>query len=101
MRIRLPRFIRSFYFISTVTFLIWMVFFDANDFVTQYQMSKKLNDLETDKEYYVQKIAEVQKDRTELMSNPELLEKYAREKYYMKRPTEEVFILVKKKPEKK
>ncbi len=63
-------------------------------------MSKKLSDLEEDKEYYVQKIAEVQKDRTELMSNPELLEKYAREKYYMKRPGEEVFILVKK-PEKK
>jgi cell division protein FtsB len=59
-------------------------------------MSKKLSDLEEDKEYYVQKIAEVQKDRTELMSNPELLEKYAREKYYMKRPGEEVFILVKK-----
>ncbi|PSR54438.1 septum formation initiator [Adhaeribacter arboris] len=96
MQIQLPRFIRSFYFISTVTFLIWMVFFDSNDFMTQYQMSKKLNDLEADKEYYVQKIAEVQKDRTELMSNPELLEKYAREKYYMKRPGEEVFILVKK-----
>ncbi|MDQ3289840.1 MAG: septum formation initiator family protein [Bacteroidota bacterium] len=100
MRIRLPKFIRSFYFISTITFLVWMFFFDSNDFMTQYQMSKKLNDLETDKEYYVQKIAEVQKDRTELMSNPELLEKYAREKYYMKRPNEEVFILVKK-PKKK
>ena len=100
MRIRLPKFIKSFYFLATLIFLVWMVFFDANDFVTQYQMSKKLNDLEEDKEYYVQKIAEVQKDRTELMSNPELLEKYAREKYYMKRPGEEVFILVRK-PEKK
>ena len=100
MRVRLPKFIRSFYFIATVVFLVWMIFFDSNDFVTQYQMSKKLNDLETEKEYYVQKIAEVQKDRTELMSNPELLEKYAREKYYMKRPAEEVFILVNKKPEK-
>lgn len=100
MRIRLPKFLKSFYFITTIIFLVWMFFFDANDFITQYQMSKKLNDLEEDKEYYVQKIAEVQKDRTELMSNPELLEKYAREKYYMKRPGEEVFILVKK-PEKK
>lgn len=100
MQIRLPKFIRSFYSIATVIFLVWMIFFDSNDFITQYQMSKKLSDLEEDKEYYLQKIAEVQKDRTELMSNPELLEKYAREKYYMKRPGEEVFILVKK-PEKK
>ena len=96
MRLRIPKFIKSFYFVATVIFLVWMVSFDANDFVTQYQMSKKLNDLEADKEYYVQKITEVEKDRTELMSNPELLEKYAREKYFMKRPGEEVFILVKK-----
>ncbi len=100
MRIQLPKFIKSFYFVATISFIVWMIFFDSNDFVTQYQMSKKLNDLEEDKEYYVQKITEVQKDRTELLSNPELLEKYAREKYYMKRPGEEVFILVKK-PEKK
>lgn len=100
MQNRLLKIIRSFYFIATVVFLVWMFFFDANDFVTQYQMSKKLSDLEEDKEYYLQKIEEVQKDRTELMSNPELLEKYAREKYYMKRPGEEVFILVEK-PEKK
>ncbi|CAA9525743.1 MAG: Cell division protein DivIC (FtsB), stabilizes FtsL against RasP cleavage [uncultured Segetibacter sp.] len=97
---RIPNFIRSFYFLATVIFLVWMFFFDSNDFLTQYQMSRKLSDLEEDKEYYVQKIAEVQKDRTELMSNSELLEKYAREKYYMKRPGEEVFIIVKKPVEK-
>ena len=91
---RIPRIFRSFYFLTTVGFLTWMFFFDENDFIRQYQMSKKLSDLEEEKEYYVSKIQEVQKDRHELMSNATLLEKFAREKYLMKKPTEDVFIVM-------
>ena len=76
--------------------MVWMIFFDSNDFITQYQMSKKLSELEDEKEHYQQRIAEVQKDREELLSNTELLEKYAREKYQMKKPTEDLFIIMKK-----
>ncbi len=77
-----------------------MIFFDSNDFITQYQLSKKLSDLENDKEYYLQKIDSVKQDREELLSNAELLEKYAREKYLMKKPGEDLFIIMKKeKPE--
>jgi cell division protein FtsB len=94
---RIPKFFRSFYFITSLLFLVWMLFFDSNDFVTQYQMSKQLRILEQDKEHYLEKMAEVQQDREELMGNPELLEKFAREKYLMKRPGEEVFIIVPKK----
>ncbi|MDX5348492.1 MAG: septum formation initiator family protein [Hymenobacteraceae bacterium] len=91
---RIPKFFRSFYFITGFLFLAWMLFFDSNDLVTQFQMSQKLSDLEGEKEYYLEKIEEVQKDRKELLSNPELLEKFAREKYLMKRPNEDVYILV-------
>ena len=91
---RIPKFFRSFYLLVTVAFLTWMFFFDENDFIRQYQMSKKLSDLEGEKEYYLEKIAEVQKDRKELMSNSDLLEKFAREKYLMKRPTEDVFLII-------
>lgn len=94
---RIPKFFRSFYFITSLFFLVWMLFFDSNDFVTQYQMSKQLRILEQDKEHYLEKMAEVQQDREELMGNPELLEKFAREKYLMKRPGEEVFIIMPKK----
>ncbi|MHC2993562.1 septum formation initiator [Pontibacter sp. HJ8] len=94
---RIPKFFRSFYFITSLLFIVWMLFFDSNDFVTQYQMSKQLRILEQDKEHYLEKMAEVQQDREELMGNPELLEKFAREKYLMKRPGEEVFIIVPKK----
>ena len=95
---RIPRVFRSFYLLVSAAFLVWMFFFDENDFISQIQMRKKLSDLEEEKEYYQTKIAEVQLERTELMSNASLLEKFAREKYLMKRPNEDVFIVV---PEKK
>ncbi|SIT91178.1 FtsB family cell division protein [Pontibacter indicus] len=94
---RIPKFFRSFYFITGMLFLVWMLFFDSNDFITQYRMSQELRNKEKDKEYYLEKMAEVQQDREELMGNPELLEKFAREKYLMKRPGEDVFIVVPKK----
>ena len=93
---RIPKFFRNFYFITSFLFLTWMLFFDSNDFVTQYQMNKTLRNLEEEKEHYLVKMEEVQKDRKELMSDPELLEKFAREKYLMKRPNEDVFIIVQK-----
>ncbi len=93
---RIPKVLRNFYFIISFLFLVWMLFFDSNDFITQYQMNKTLSNLEEEKEHYLEKMEEVQKDRKELMSDPKLLEKFAREKYLMKRPNEDVFIIVAK-----
>ena len=56
-------------------------------------MASKLRALENEKEYYAEKIKEVEKDRKELMGTPELLEKFAREKYLMKKPGEEIFVI--------
>ncbi len=91
---KLPHFTKNFYFISLVVFLIWMFFFDSNDLVTQYQLNRKLNDLENEKAYFEEKILEVKKDREELLSNRALLEKFARENYYMKKQTEDLYIIV-------
>ncbi|MHA6246627.1 FtsB family cell division protein [Pontibacter sp. CAU 1760] len=96
---RIPKVLRNFYFITSFLFLVWMLFFDSNDFITQYQMNKTLSNLEEEKEHYLEKMEEVQKDRKELMSDPKLLEKFAREKYLMKRPNEDVFIIVAKEEE--
>jgi cell division protein DivIC len=94
---RIPKVFKNFYFVTTALFLVWMLFFDSNDFITQYQMSSKLSELEEAREDYLNKMDEVVKDRKALMGNTELLEKYAREKYLMKRPNEDVFIIVPKK----
>jgi cell division protein FtsB len=70
-----------------------MIFLDSNDLISRYRLGAKLRALENEKEYYQEKISEVEKDRQELMTDKELLEKFAREKYLMKKPTEDVFII--------
>lgn len=90
-KLKIPR---NFYLISGVSFLIWMLFFDSNDFYSQYQLRSKRVELEEEKKYYQQKIVEVEADRQALLNDQELLEKFAREKYYMKKKDEDVFVIV-------
>lgn len=91
---KIPSIFKNFYFLIGVFFLFWIVFIDSNDLLTQYRLGSKLSNLEDEKAYYNKKIEEVKKDREELMSNKELLEKFAREKYLMKKPTEDIFVVV-------
>jgi cell division protein DivIC len=90
---RLHPLFRNFYFVTGICFLIWMTFLDENDLITRFQMGMKVRSLEREKEFYLEKITEVKKDREELMTNKELLEKYAREKYLMKKESEDVFVI--------
>ena len=88
------RVLRNFYFLTGSAFVVWMVLFDGNDVSKQYDMYRKWQELRSEKEYYESSIKAVQHDRAELLSSPALLEKFAREKYLMKRPGEDVFVLV-------
>jgi cell division protein FtsB len=78
----------------TLLFVLWMVFIDSNDIVTQFKLGSKLRDLENQKEYYQEKKDMIKSERQELMSNYELLEKFARERYLMKRKTEDLYVIV-------
>lgn len=90
------KYTKNFYFISTAFFLFWMIFIDSNNVINQFKLSSKLNQLEDQKEFYVVRKEKIQSEREELMSNPELLEKFAREKYLMKKKTEDLYVIVKK-----
>ncbi len=87
-------FFKNFYFLAIAVFIIWMSFFDSNDFFTLYELKKKISDMESDKAYYVERIEEVKKDREEILGNSQLLEKFARERYLMKKETEDLYIIV-------
>jgi cell division protein DivIC len=90
---KIPPAFKSFYWVAGFSFLVWMTFLDSNDLISRFKMSSKLRSLKDEKQYYIEKIAEVEKDRKELMTNKELLEKFAREKYLMKKEKEDVFII--------
>jgi cell division protein FtsB len=91
---RLPPFVKSFYFLAIVFFLVWMIFLDQNDFISRFRLSAKLHSLEREKVFYEDKIKQVKQDHNDLFGDKESLEKFAREKYLMKKPSEEIFIVV-------
>jgi cell division protein DivIC len=91
---KLPKAFRNFYVITLVIFLAWMLLLDSNNLVARYQLGSKLNSLEEEKEYYEEKIREVKKDRSQLFGDKESIEKFAREKYLMKKESEDIYIIV-------
>lgn len=93
---KLSRPFRNFYFIASVIFLSWMLLLDSNNLIARFQLSSKLNSLENEKEYYEEKIKEVDKDHNELFGDQASIEKFAREKYLMKKETEDIYIVVEK-----
>ena len=88
------KYTKNFYFVFTLFFVVWMIFIDSNDIVTQFKLSSKLKELEKQKEFYLEKKDKIKADREELMSNNELLEKFARERYLMKRKTEDLYVVI-------
>ena len=93
---RIPKRLRNFYVATGIIFVLWMLFLDSNDLLSRFKLSNKLRSLENEKEYYNEKIKEVEKDRDELFGDKESVEKFAREKYLMKKETEDIFIVEEK-----
>ncbi len=83
--------LKNFYFIFFISFLIWMTIIDSNGFLNRFRLSQKLDELRTEKEFYVQEIDKVTIDKEKFESNEEILEKYAREEYLMKKESEDIF----------
>ncbi len=91
---KMPKILTNFYFLVGMFFFIWMLFIDSNDFYSQFVLRKKLKEMEKEKNYYEQKIVEVKNEREALLNNDDLLEKFAREKYFMKKETEDIYVVV-------
>jgi cell division protein FtsB len=90
---QIPSLLKNKYAIATMAFVVWVTFFDRNDLFTQYHLRSDLKDLQQKKEYYIQQIAQTENDRQELISSQQKLERFAREKYMMKKDNEDLFIV--------
>jgi len=93
---KIPSFLKSKYLLTGTFFLVWLAFFDRYDFLTQYRMYAELQDLKRERQYYIAEIATNDKDLNGLLNDPASLEKLAREKYLMRNPGEDVFIIIDK-----
>ncbi len=85
--------LKNKYVVALLGFTIWILFFDRNDFFTQWDRKVELKKLEQSKEYYVSEIATIKRDLDDLQSNTSVLEKFARENFFLKRLNEDVFIV--------
>ena len=94
---KLPAPLRNKYLITFVVFLVWIFFIDKFDIITQIKMNKEFKQLKQQQEFYK---SEVEKDSTiiyNLNNNPEEQERFARERFLMKKDNEDLYIVREKK----
>ena len=85
-------FITNRYLIVTLVFVIWMLFFDQRDFFLQRERSAELKKVEAANKYYQDEINNTKSQLENLQNNPASIEKFARERYLLRREGEEVYL---------
>lgn len=86
--------IKNKYLLTVIGLSIWVIFFDRNDLKTELELRREVMQLEEERNYFAREIHSITSDIKELYTNPKTLEKFAREKYLMKRDNEEIFVIV-------
>lgn len=91
------KYIKNYYLVVFVLFFVWMLFFDKNDFITQIKLKSQLSEMRAQRDFYKERTLIVEQERKELLEDASLLEKFAREKYWMKKEKEDIYIIEKQK----
>jgi len=91
---RIPSAFRNKYFLTIVIFLIWLILLDSNNLIARYKEMRELRKLKNDREYFLKKIEDDKKKLNELKTDDQNLEKFAREQYRMKKPDEDLYIIL-------
>lgn len=86
------RFIGNRYVLVTLFFIVWILFLDNYSWFNHRVLDKEIEELEENKRYYQNEIKR-DSQNIRLLKNPDQVEKYAREKYYMKRDSEDIYII--------
>ena len=84
--------LKNRYVLIILFFLVWMLFFDDYAYVNHRILNKEIKTLEKNRDYYKKEIEQDEK-QIQLLKNPDYIEKYAREQYFMKRENEDIFII--------
>ena len=84
------------YLLTLAAFAVWMLYFDQYDYFMMHKRKGELQDVKDNIAYLNKEIADMEHQRSAMVSEPKELEKYARERYLMKRDNEDLFIIEKK-----
>jgi cell division protein DivIC len=91
---KVPPFFRNKYILTIIIFLVWILLFDSNNLIARFKDMNELHKLRTDKEYYTKRIEADRQKLHELKTDNKNLEKFAREQYHMKKPDEDLYIIL-------
>ncbi len=91
--IRIPKIIKNKYFYTSLAFIIWLLFFDSNNLIYQSKLSSRLKHAEEQEEFYRNEIKNDSIAMHNLTTDIDNLEKFAREKYLMKKEDEEIYLI--------
>jgi len=91
------KYINNRYFYTGLAFVIWMVFFDNDNVREQMRLTKKIEQLQEKKHFYQSEIEKNKSALKALKYDTLQLEKFAREKYFMKKDNEDVYVIIRKK----
>lgn len=87
------RYVKNKYFAVGFVAAAWLLFFDRYSLIGQGKIRAEINQLEKDKAYYKEECEKLRERQAVLDSDPDEIEKYAREKFLMKRKDEDLFLL--------
>jgi len=82
----------NIFVLITIPFLIWMFFFDENSYLVHRKFNKEIDDLESTISFYKKKIKE-DKATIKKLEDSLQLERFAREKYLLKKENEDIYII--------
>jgi cell division protein DivIC len=88
------RLLRNRYLLVSLSFVLYMIFFDNNNLFNQEELKGRKAELERDKAFFLEEILETKRQLIELETSPENLEKYAREAYFLRKPGEDVYVFI-------
>ena len=93
---KIPNYLKNKYLIAVVLFIVWITFFDNFNIIKQSKIKKNIKQLEENKKFYIQEISKDSGEYYDLLNDAEKREKFAREKFLMKKEDEDVYIIRRK-----
>ncbi len=91
---KIPSLLRNKFFLLFTGYFIYLLFFNQNTIISQVKLALQLHELNKEETYYTKEISNIRKEQKELFSGVDQMEKYARENYWMKRDSEDLYIFV-------
>ena len=89
-------YLKNKYVIIILLFIVWIIFFDNYNLIRQSKIKKEIKQLEENKSFYKNEIKKDSTEYHELLNSDEKKEKFAREKFLMRKENEDVYIIRKK-----